>query len=157
MTMPTSTSTASSGRRDNVSGDVRFTMRHECRIENVLGRGDSWAFSGGQWGTWNATYGPRGADGRPVPLWDPISGKIDHKTAEHWKAYDLRRVLEERWAELGPKLKGKLHIWIGEADDYFLNNAVHRLDEFLSRPPCLRGLDHVRPGSGPLLDGHLSK
>ena len=43
----------------DVSGRVRFTMRHECQLENVLGRGNSWAFSGGQWGAWNATYGPR--------------------------------------------------------------------------------------------------
>ena len=63
-----------------------------------------------------------------------MTGAIDHKAAEHWKNYDLRRVLEANWAELGPKLKGKLHIWVGEADDYFLNNAVHRLDAFLSPP-----------------------
>jgi hypothetical protein len=133
----------------DVSGEVRFTMRHECRIENVLGRGDSWALSGGQWGAWNATYGPRGADGRPVPLWDPVTGKIDHTVAEHWKAYDLRRILEERWAELGPKLKGKLHIWVGEADDYFLNNAVHRLDDFLSRArPAYEGSIHYGRGQG---------
>ena len=121
----------------DVTGEVRFTMRHECRIENVLGRANSWTLSGGQWGAWNATYGPRGGDGRPVALWDPVTGQIDHAVTERWKAYDLRRILEERWAELGPKLKGKLHIWVGEADDYFLNNAVHRLDAFLSRasPP----------------------
>ena len=46
------------------SGEVRFTMRHECGLENVLGRGDSWANSGGQWGAWNATFGPRA--GRPT-------------------------------------------------------------------------------------------
>ena len=45
-------------------------MRHECQMENVLGRGDRWTLSGGQWGAWNATYGPRGDDGLPVPLWD---------------------------------------------------------------------------------------
>ena len=116
----------------DVTGDVRFTMRHECQVENVLGRGDSWTLSGRQWGAWNATYGTRGADGLPVPLWDPKTGAIDHKAAEHWKKYDLRRVLEANWAVLGPKLKGKLHIWVGEADDYFLNNAVHLLDNFLS-------------------------
>ena len=62
---------------------------------------------------------------------------IDQSATEHWKKYDLRRVLEANWAALGPKLKGKLHIWVGEADDYFLNNAVHRLDNFLStaEPP----------------------
>jgi hypothetical protein len=120
-----------------VSGEIRYTMRHECQLENVLGTGDSWTLSGGQWGAWNATYGPRGAGGRPVPLWDPVTGAIDHKAATHWKAYDLRRILEENWAELGPKLKGKLHIWIGDADDFFLNNAVHQLDTFLShaQPP----------------------
>ena len=85
------------GARD-MSGDVRYTMRHECQVENVLGRGDSWTLSGGQWGAWNATYGARGPDGRPVPLWDPATGAIDHKAAEHWKAYDLRRVLEANWA-----------------------------------------------------------
>ena len=132
-----------------VSGDVRYTMRHECQLENVLGRGDSWALSGGQWGAWNATYGPRGADGQPVPLWNPKTGVIDRKAVAHWKSYDLRRHLEENWPELGPKLKGKLHIWVGEADDYFLNNAVHRLDAFLShaRPPY-EGSITYGPGQG---------
>jgi S-formylglutathione hydrolase FrmB len=118
-------------------GDVRYTMRHECQLENVLGAGNSWAHSGGQWGSWNATYGPRGKDGRPVPLWDPKTGKIDRNVAEQWKAYDLRWILERDWKTLGPKLRGKIHIWVGEADDFFLNNAVHRLDEFLStaEPP----------------------
>ena len=89
------------GARDT-SGDVRYTMRHECQVENVLGRGDSWVISGGQWGAWNATYGARGPDGRPVPLWDPATGAIDHKAAEHWKSYDLRRVLEANWNRSAP-------------------------------------------------------
>ena len=120
------------GARD-ISGDVRYTMRHECQVENVLGQSSSWVLSGGQWGAWNAAYGARGTDGRPVPLWDPLTGAIDHKAAEHWKSFDLRLILESNWPELGPKLRGKLHIWVGEADDYFLNNAVHKLDNFLSR------------------------
>ncbi len=136
------------GARD-ASGDVRYTMRHECRLENVLGRGDSWSLSGGQWGAWNATYGPRGSDGRPVPLWDPKTGVIDRKVVEHWKAYDLRLRLEQNWATLGPKLEGKLHIWVGEADDYFLNNAVHRLDDFLSAArPRYKGSITFGPGKG---------
>jgi hypothetical protein len=136
------------GARD-VSGEVRYTMRHECQLENVLGLGDSWAHSGGQWGAWNATYGPKGPDGRPVPIWNPTTGAIDHKAAAHWKSYDLRRVLEENWTALGPKLEGKLHIWVGEADDYFLNNAVHRLDTFLSRAhPPYKGSITYGPGQG---------
>jgi hypothetical protein len=133
----------------DVSGEVRYTMRHECQLENVLGRRDSWSLSGGQWGDWNATYGPKGADGQPVPLWNPTTGAIDHAAIAHWKTYDLRRRLEENWRELGPKLEGKLHIWVGEADDFFLNNAVHRLDAFLSHAqPPYRGSVTYGPGEG---------
>jgi hypothetical protein len=117
----------------DANGDVRFTIRHECQMENVMGAGDSWTMSGQQWGAWNAAYGPRGADGRPKALWNPKTGEIDKTVVEHWKRYDLRLLLEEKWQALGPKLKGKIHIWVGEADDYFLNNAVHLLDAFLSK------------------------
>ncbi|MFO0888788.1 MAG: alpha/beta hydrolase-fold protein [Isosphaeraceae bacterium] len=131
------------------TGEVRYTMRHECGLENVLGRGGSWAMSGGQWGAWNATYGPRARDGRPVPLWDPRTGQIDRAAVEHWRAYDLRLVLEANWRSLGPKLRGKLHIWVGEADDYFLNDAVHRLDTFLRRAdPPFEGTVAYGPGMG---------
>ena len=74
-----------------------------------------------------------GATASPSPSGIPRTGAINHAAAEHWKAYDLRLVLEQNWPVLGPRLRGKLHIWVGDADDFFLNNAVHRLDEFLSR------------------------
>jgi len=121
----------------NRNGRVRFTMRHEVQMENVLGRGDSWTMSGRQWGAWNAAYGPRGQDGRPVPLWDPETGVIDRSVTRHWEPYDLRLVLEQHWDELAPKLRGKLNIWVGEMDDYYLNNAVHLLDEFLQTKPSI--------------------
>jgi hypothetical protein len=116
-----------------IDGETEYTMRHECGIENVLGDGDSYTTSGGQWGAWIATYSPRGADGRPVPLWDPQSGAIDKKVAEQWKKYDLRLVLEQNWPALGPKLAGKIHVYVGDADDYFLNNAVVRMQKFLEK------------------------
>lgn len=111
-----------------VDGETVFTVRHECRIERVLGRGGRWELSGRDWASWNAVFGPRGPDGRPVPLWDGETGKIDRAVVKHWERYDLRLVLERNWAGLGPKLAGgKVHVWVGDADDYFLNNAVHRL------------------------------
>jgi hypothetical protein len=121
----------------DANGDVKLLMRRELGVENLLGRGNSYTLSGGQWGDWNAVFGPRGADGRPVPLWDPQSGNINHDVAEQWKKYDLRLVLENNWETLGPKLRGKLHIAAAEADTYFLNNAVHLLDRFLAnaQPP----------------------
>jgi hypothetical protein len=120
-----------------LSGDVQLTMRREVGVENLLGRGNSYTLSGEQWGDWNAVFGPRGTDGLPVAVWDPQTGKINHAVAEQWKKYDLRLVLEQNWTTLGPKLRGKIHIAAGEADNYFLNNAVHLLDRFLAqaKPP----------------------
>lgn len=114
------------------NGDTEFTIRLECLKENVLGAGDSYTMSGGQWGAWNAVYSLRGADGRPVPLWDAKTGKINREAAESWKKYDLRIYVENNWKTLAPKLNGKLHIWVGEADNYFLNNGVHLFDDFIS-------------------------
>ncbi|MEW6211332.1 MAG: alpha/beta hydrolase-fold protein [Acidobacteriota bacterium] len=133
----------------DANGDVRFTIRHECRMENALGAGDSWAMSGEQWGAWNAAYGPRGEDRRPRPLWNPVTGEIDRAVTEHWKKYDLRLILQQNWNTLGPRLRGKINIWIGEADDYFLNNAVHLLDAFLSKAtPPYEGRIVYGPGKG---------
>ncbi len=131
------------------SGDVKYTMKHELQMENLLGQGDSWAMSGGQWGAWNATYGPKGKDGKPVPLWDPKTGAIDRSVVEHWKGYDLRRHLEANWKTIGPKLAGKMHIYVGESDDFFLNNAVHMLEASLSRvSPPFQGVIRYGPGQG---------
>ena len=140
----------------NLDGSTRFTMRHELRMENALGGGDSWTRSGGQWGAWNAVYGPRGEDGRPVPLWDPASGDIDTSVTAHWERYDLRLVLERDWDTLAPKLRGRLNIWVGDMDDYFLEGAVRRLDAFLQDRPSIearivygRGRGHCWTGISP--------
>lgn len=124
-------------KRD-INGNVEFTIRRECQMENVVGAGNSWSMSGQQWGAWNATYGPRGVNGSPVPLWDPKTGIIDKSVVEHWTKYDLRLILEQNWKTLGPKVRGKIHISVGDADSYYLNNAVHMLDDFLKKaePPA---------------------
>ena len=117
-----------------IDGDVIFTVRHENQLENVLGRGGRWELSGRDWGSWNATYGPKGTDGLPVPLWDGKTGVINKTVQKHWEQYDLRLVMEKNWKALGPKLAGgKIHLWVGDADDYFLNNAVHRLKAMLEK------------------------
>ncbi|HEY3789876.1 MAG TPA: alpha/beta hydrolase-fold protein, partial [Urbifossiella sp.] len=99
-----------------IDGDVISTVRHEVCLERVLGRGGRWELSGRDWCCWNAVYGPRGKDGRPVPAWDGKTGKIDKAAIEHWKKYDLKKVLETNWGSIGPKLAGgKIHVWVGES------------------------------------------
>ncbi len=88
--------------------------------------------SGQQYDIWEATYSPMGEDGYPVRLWDKETGAIDHDVAAYWREnYDLVHILRRDWSTLGPKLQGKLHIYVGDMDNYYLNNAVYLAEEFL--------------------------
>jgi len=110
-------------------GRIAYTVRNENHRELVLGtRGRS----GGQWDIWEATYSPIGPDGYPARIWDKRTGLIDREVAKYWREnYDLRHILERDWGTLGPKLVGKLHVFVGDMDNYYLNNAVYWLDTFL--------------------------
>ena len=88
--------------------------------------------SGEQFDIWQAVYGPVGDDGYPQSIFDKVTGEIDHKVAEYWRQhYDLEAILERDWAKLGPQLEGKIHIYVGSDDTYFLNDAVYRMEDFL--------------------------
>jgi hypothetical protein len=115
-------------RRDWL-GRVTATMRDDSRWELVLGTKNR---SGQQFDIWEAVYSPVGDDGYPERLWDRMTGEINPEVAEHWREnYDLRYILERDWAELGPRLEGKIHIFTGDMDNYYLNNAVYLMEEFL--------------------------
>ncbi len=113
------------------SGDPRFSIKGEVTWENVFGKSGTYVTSGQQWGAWNALYSPKGADGLPKAIFDPESGAIDQEVAEHWKKYDLLLYTRENWNELGPKIQGKIHVWMGDMDNFYLNNAMRQYDAFL--------------------------
>jgi hypothetical protein len=116
-----------------LDGDVISTVRHEVQLEKVLGRRGRWSLSGRDWASWNAVYSPRGKNGEPQPVWFD-DGRIDKRVAEAWKKYDLKLFVEKNWPTLGPKLAGgKVNVWVGDADDYYLNAAVHRLKASVAR------------------------
>ncbi len=112
----------------NPDGAVRYMMKDRHYYELAIGDKNR---SGGQMAIWEAVYSPVGEDGYPQPLWNWLTGDIDHQIAEQWKKYDLRHYLEEHWSWIGPKLKGKLHIYTGDMDTYYLNDAVVLMEEFL--------------------------
>jgi hypothetical protein len=115
-------------RRDYL-GHVTGTVESENRLESVIATKGR---SGGQWDIWQAVYSPVGEDGYPRPIWDKESGEIDSTVAAFWREhYDLTHILQRDWATLGPKVRGKLHIYVGEADNYYLNDAVYLLEEVL--------------------------
>ena len=110
-------------------GNVSYTVMEDNWLEAVVA---SKTRSGRQYDIWEATYSPMGDDGYPVRLWDKMTGEINHDVAEYWREnYDLRYIMERDWKTLGPKLKGKVNIYVGDMDNYYLNNAVYLAEDFL--------------------------
>ena len=111
-------------------GQVVITTRDLSRFEDVLG---SHGRSGYQLEAWEAVYGPVGADGYPVPLWNKETGTIDHDVAAYMRdhGFDLREYAQRSWPTIGRDLVGKLHFSAGDMDDYLLNLAVYRFQDFL--------------------------
>ncbi len=146
------------GKRDYL-GHLTSTLQTMNQKELVLGDNSR---SGQQWDIWQAVYSPVGEDGYPKPIWDKQTGEIDHEVAEFWREnYDLTHIMQRDWETLGPKLQGKVHIYVGDMDNYYLNNAVYLTEDFLKQtePPfegivdygdkaehCWNG-DHNRPNA----------
>jgi hypothetical protein len=117
-------------------GHISATLEQVNHYELALGTKSR---SGQQWDIWEAVYSPAGPDGYPARLFDKLTGEINPAVAAHWREnYDLRHILERDWAKLAPLLRGKLHIYCGDMDNYYLNNAVYLMEEFLRKanPPA---------------------
>jgi len=113
----------------NYLGALSCISEEPNYLELVLG---SKGRSGGQLDIFQAVFGPVGEDGYPKPIWDKMTGEIDHSVAEYWREhYDMHHILKRDWSKLGPKLEGKLHIYVGDMDTHYLNNAVYMIEEFL--------------------------
>ncbi len=116
------------GFRDEL-GMLKATLEEANHLELVLGEHSR---SGYQYDIWEAVFSPVGEDGYPKPIWDKKTGVIDKSVAEYWREhYDLRYVMERDWPTLGPKLRGKIHIYTGDMDNWYLNNAVYLMEDFL--------------------------
>ena len=115
---------------------VLMSEKDASHLEEVLGtRGRS----GDQMDVFNATFGPVGSDGYPKLLYDKWTGVIDPSVAQYWKEhYDLNAIMQRDWKTLGPKLRGKLHLYVGEMDSYYLEEAAFLLKDFLDKadPPA---------------------
>jgi hypothetical protein len=116
------------GQRDWL-GRVSTTLEETNLRELALGTKSR---SGDQWDIWEAVYSPVGPDGYPRRIWDKRTGEIDTVVAAYWREhYDLVHILRRDWKTLGPRVRGKLFIYAGDMDNYYLNNAVYLAEEFL--------------------------
>lgn len=96
------------------------------KMEEVMGRG-------GQLESFEAVFSPRGKDGKPMKLWDRKTGAIDPDVAEAWEPYDISLKLKREWATLGSKLAGKVHVYMGDEDTFYLDGAARLLKKRLAK------------------------
>ncbi|MHC9419827.1 alpha/beta hydrolase-fold protein [Sphingomonas citri] len=109
-------------------GEVLGTIEGAARLERVLGR------EGGQLRSFEWVFSPRRSDGTPAPLFDRATGAVDPAVAAYWREhYDIVRKLRAEWHHRRGQLGGKLHVIVGDADSYYLDGPVRRLDAALRR------------------------
>ena len=119
----------------NYLGEVFATQRDENYME--LTQGDR-SRSGGQYDVWQAVFSPVGADGYPKPIFDKVTGVIDPAVAAYWREhFDLSYIIGRDWQRLAPKLQGKIHLYVGNGDNYYLTDSVYFGQERLEslQPP----------------------
>ncbi len=116
----------------DTDGEPKMSLQDFIRYENVLGSSGTFVTSGGQFSAHNALYSPKGKNGLPAAIFDPVTGKINKEIAEHWKQYDFLLHTQENWAELGPELQGKIYIWMGDMDEFYLNLATRKFADYLA-------------------------
>jgi len=124
------------GYRDSL-GHVSATVKDMNQRELALGTRTR---SGDQFDIWEAVFSPTDVDGYPKRIFDKYTGAIDTAVAAYWKEhYDLTNIINRDWPKLGDKLKGKIHIYVGEMDSYYLNDAVYTAEDMLKKlnnPNC---------------------
>jgi len=139
-----------------VNGHVRLTSEQRNRFERVSGTKGR---SGEQLDIWSAVFGPLGADGYFKPLFDKRTGEVDPEVARYWKEnWDLLYHLQRNWGTVGPKLAGKLHVYTGTADNFFLNNSTRELEAWLktTTSPHVPGFFLYGDGKGHCWSGQVS-
>jgi S-formylglutathione hydrolase FrmB len=99
------------------------TLRDATLMEEALGE------YGGQMRSFDWVFSPRGADGRPMPMYDRTTGAVDPAVAAYWREhYDIAERLKRGWPSLKPDLDGKVHLIIGTADTFYLDGSARRLE-----------------------------
>jgi S-formylglutathione hydrolase FrmB len=104
-----------------------MSIRDYVALEDIEGK------TGGQFRSFDAVFSPRDPNtGLPKELFNHITGAIHPDIARAWERYDIATVLRNNWPTLGPKLAGKLHITVGTADTFHLNEPIELLAKELT-------------------------
>jgi hypothetical protein len=107
---------------------VMATLQQFAKLEKVLGP------YGGQLSSFEWVFSPKGPSGAPELMFDRATGDVDPKVVAYWRDhYDLAHLTEERWAQNGDLLKGRIHLFVGTADTFYLDGAARLFEARLKK------------------------
>lgn len=118
-------------RRGN---QVMLTYEDFVRREHVTN-------PGGQIRSFDATFSQPEKDGTPQRVFDFETGEVNHAVAQTWRKYDLSHQLLTQWDDLKGDLSGKIHIYAGELDTFYLNGAVERFQKLAEQAGMLEDME----------------
>jgi enterochelin esterase-like enzyme len=104
-------------------GKVMATFQQLTQLEDVLGP------YGGQISSFDWVFSPRGPGGRPERMFNHATGEVDPEVVAYWQQhYDIAYRVKQQWPTIGRDLRGKVHLYVGTADTFYLDGAAHLLD-----------------------------
>jgi hypothetical protein len=110
---------------------ARMNGQNIASIQEFVSQEEVVGDYGGQIASFEWVFSPRGQDGRPMKLFNRVTGEMDPAVQKAWEKYNIRLVLDRNWDVLGPKLKGKLHLVVGDQDTFHLEVPTEMLCDFL--------------------------
>ncbi len=109
-------------------GKVVATFEQFAKIEAVLGP------YGGQVSSFDWVFSPKGPSGAPEPMFDRVTGFVHPEVVRYWHDhYDLAHLTEEHWARDGSLLKGRIHLFVGTADTFYLDGSARLFEARLKK------------------------
>lgn len=112
---------------------IRMRSKDTVTIETFTGQEDVLGEYGGQMASFEWVFSPKGPDGRPMKLFNRVTGELDSTVEQAWRKYDIRLILEANWPTLEPKLRGKVNVICGGQDTFYLDEAVAKLCDLFKR------------------------
>ena len=104
------------------------TMAQFARLEDVIGP------YGGQFASFDWVFSPKGPSGAPEPMFDRVTGAVYSNVMQYWHDhYDLAYIAEKYWPQRGMMLKGRIHLYVGTADSFYLDSPAHLLEARLQK------------------------
>ena len=65
-----------------------------------------------------------------------------------YHGFDLTYYTKANWKEIGPQLKGKIHVYVGDMDNFYLNLGVYLFEDFMKTTDAAAVFEYGRPMKG---------